>query len=139
MPDGWSEATIGKVEKAYNGTDTKWLDPQGKSQAYVVTYSGYTELKNDRRSMLDDLALSDASLQDALQSSDASVSVSESSGGGPRRTVYFDVDAPTERSLAAVTVDEERLYALFVRSRPSTFSRDADTFRRIQSSFRVLT
>ena len=38
---------------------------------YVTSFNGYPVLKEDRRSLINDLALSDSSLQDALSYADS--------------------------------------------------------------------
>lgn len=140
VPSDWSAATVGKVEKAYSGVDTKFKDPKSKSLAYVVTLAGYTQLKSDRRSILDDLALSDSSLQDSLQSEDVEVSLSESTGSDASEQpyVYFDVGSPNERALVTVTTDGVRLFALFARTSPASFKRAPNTYYRIQNSLKTI-
>ena len=142
VPSSWSSGTVGKIEKAYSGVDTKFKDQRTKSSAYVITLAGYTALKSDRRSILDDLSLSDSSLQDSLQSEDIDVSLSEVTAYPDGKTaqpyVYFDLSSPSEHALATITSDGVRLFALFTRTNPSTFKRDPDTFYSIQNSLATI-
>ena len=101
--------------KATNGTDVLFVNPaSSKQKAYAVSFAGqsYAVLKEDRRSIVNDLALSDSGIQDALTFADEVV-VGERVVDGK---IYADFDIVTgnEAIYLSVTCDGSRLYGLFV-------------------------
>ena len=108
-PEAWKPITVSKTMKATNGTDAKFGD--GKSAVYAVSFVGYPALKEDRRSIISDLALSDSAVQDALSFADE-VLVSERTIDG-QAYASFDIISGPEAYYVAVTCDGSRLYGLF--------------------------
>ena len=104
--------TVNKVEKSTNGTDTRWSNPKLSSEkVYCVTLTGHNKLKEDRQSLLSDLALSDYNLQDAIVGAD-SIEVTERDAYG-QTYIDFDLYGYFGAIFACVTVYGGRLYALF--------------------------
>ena len=114
-PADWTPDTVSKTMKAVNGTDCKFSPPGRKTQSvYAISFQGssYERLKEDRAGIINDLALSDSLIQDALSFAEE-VKVSETKLEG-QDYVYFDiVTGNNEGILVAVTCDGSRLYALF--------------------------
>ena len=54
-----------QTDKSTNGTDARFLSDAGKAgpKVYLTTFGGYPILKPDRKSIINDLALSDYDLQ----------------------------------------------------------------------------
>ena len=127
---------MSKTMKAVNGTDVLFVNPSRPSQrAYAVSFAGqsYQVLKEDRRSIVNDLALSDSLIQDALSFADE-VRVSERTVRG-RPVADFDIVTGNEAIYLAVTCDGARLYGLFVLGGTSA---DNDPARTIRNSLTTL-
>lgn len=135
-PESWKTTTVSKTMKATNGTDVRYADPDNKRRsAYAVSFAGqsYAALKEDRRSIVNDLALSDSGIQDALTFAD-DVVVGERIVDG-KVIADFDIITGNEAIYLAVTCDGSRLYGLFVLG--GSASPD-DPAREIRNSLRSL-
>lgn len=134
IPDGWTMDTVNKVEKSTNGTDTRWSNPKLSSEkVYCVTLTGYNKLKEDRQSLLSDLALSDYNLQDAIVGAD-SIEVTERDAYG-QTYIDFDLYGYFGAIFACVTVYGGRLYALFSVVPDSVLEKDKEQGQRLRNSF----
>jgi hypothetical protein len=131
-------------------------------RVYVTSFNGYPVLKEDRRSLINDLALSDSSLQDALSYADA-VDVVERTED-EQLYVDFDINSGARRRLVAsrrvampralsrwgvrcrscaggrtiyatVTSDGARLYALFCIGATAATE---DLFKMMRASLRTI-
>ena len=64
VPSNWTAQTIGKIEKATQGVDSRWVSPGDKQiLVQVLTLAGYSQLNNDREQIIDNLAVADYELQ----------------------------------------------------------------------------
>ena len=99
----------------------------------MTSFSGYPKLKEDRRSIINDLSLSDSTLQDALSYADA-VDVSERTED-EQLYVDFDIIGGGRTIYATVTSDGARLYALFVNG--ATAATD-EAFKAMRNSLRSI-
>ena len=158
LPDSWKTDTVSKVDKATNGTDARFVDPKNKegawatprcacrrcllrsrvalaraARAYVTSFSGYPRLKEDRRGIIDDLSLSDSTLQDALSYADA-VEVSERTED-EQLYVDYDIIGGGRTIYATVTSDGARLYALFCNG--ATAATD-EAYKAMRNSLRTI-
>ena len=68
VPSDWKSEIVTKQEKGYQGVDARFSksDKGSYPNAFLVTFPGYTKLKEDKTDILDDLAIADATLQDTL-------------------------------------------------------------------------
>jgi len=115
LPQGWKSGTVSKTMKSTNGTDCIFTNPGKKGQSvYVVSFLGasYERLKEDRTSIINDLALSDSAIQDALSFADK-VEVTNKTKNG-QAYADFDIIGGGEAIYVSVTSDGSRLFALFV-------------------------
>jgi hypothetical protein len=136
VPESWKSATVSKTMKAVNGTDVLFVDPARPAQrAYAVSFAGqsYAKLKEDRRGIVNDLALSDSSIQDALSFAD-DVVVGERIIDG-KTYADFDIVTGSDAIYLCVTCDGSRLYGLFVLGGSSAAE---DPAREIRASLRSL-
>ena len=123
-PAGWKSGTVSKVMKSTNGTDCLFSNPAKKSQqAYVVSFLGssYERLKEDRASIINDLALSDSIILDALNFADKVEVVNKTKGG--QAYVDFDILGGGDDIYVSCTSDGARLFALFVTGSDDTQGR----------------
>lgn len=135
-PESYKPTTVSKTMKATNGTDVRYADPNNKKNVvYAVSFAGqsYASLKEDRRSIVNDLALSDSGIQDALTFAD-DVVVGERIVDDVK-IADFDIITGNEAIYLAVTCDGSRLYGLFVLG--GSASPD-DPARTIRNSLRAL-
>ena len=103
------------------------------ARAYVTSFNGSPVLKQDRRSLIDDLALSDSSLQDALSYADDVVVAERTTD--EQLYVDFDIISGGRTIYATVTSDGARLYALFcIGATPAT----DEAFRTMRTSLRYI-
>jgi hypothetical protein len=99
----------------------------------VTSFAGYPKLKEDRRGIIDDLSLSDSTLQDALSYSDA-VEVVERTEDG-QLYVDFDIVSGGRTIYATVTSDGARLYALFCNGATSATE---EAYKTMRNSLRTI-
>jgi hypothetical protein len=135
-PESWKTTTVSKTMKATNGTDVRYADPNSKKNVvYAVSFAGqsYASLKEDRRSIVNDLALSDSGIQDALTFAD-DVVVGERVVDDVK-IADFDIVTGNEAIYLAVTCDGSRLYGLFVLGGSPA---PDDPARTIRNSLRAL-
>eukprot|EP00245_Coleochaete_scutata_P006811 TRINITY_DN21597_c0_g1_i1.p1 TRINITY_DN21597_c0_g1~~TRINITY_DN21597_c0_g1_i1.p1 ORF type:complete len:301 (+),score=54.61 TRINITY_DN21597_c0_g1_i1:48-905(+) len=136
VPSGWKERAISKVEKGTNGTDSEFYNPKKKTEKVYVTFlSGFRRLA-PQDIILNNLALSDVSLQDAISSADRISQTTRETDG----QVYYDyeIDSPLSHQLIAVTCAKNKLYAQFVSAPVSDWNRDSSTLQRVHSSFKTV-
>ena len=99
----------------------------------MTSFNGYPVLKADRKSLINDLALSDSSLQDALSYAD-DVVVAERTEDD-QLYVDFDIVSGGRTIYSTVTSDGARLYALFcIGATDST----AEFFKQMRASLRTI-
>lgn len=114
LPADWKAGTVSKVMKSTNGTDCLFTNPAKKGQsAYVVSFLGssYERLKDDRASIINDLALGDSAIQDALSFADRVDVINKTKDG--QAYVDFDIVGGGDAIYVSVTSDGSRLFALF--------------------------
>ena len=99
----------------------------------MTSFAGYPKLKEDRRGIIDDLSLSDSTLQDALSYSDA-VEVVERTEDG-QLYVDFDIVSGGRTIYATVTSDGARLYALFCNGATSATE---EAYKTMRNSLRTI-
>ena len=99
----------------------------------MTSFSGYPQLKEDRRGIIDDLSLSDSTLQDALSYAD-NVEVVERMEDG-QLYVDFDIVSGGRTIYATVTCDGARLYALFCNGATSATD---ELFKTMRSSLHTI-
>lgn len=99
----------------------------------MTSFSGYPKLKEDRRSIIDDLSLSDSTLQDALSYSDEVVVAERTED--EQLYVDFDIVSGGRTIYATVTSDGARLYALFCNG--ATAATD-EAYKTMRNSLRTI-
>eukprot|EP00244_Chara_vulgaris_P005056 TRINITY_DN2024_c0_g1_i1.p1 TRINITY_DN2024_c0_g1~~TRINITY_DN2024_c0_g1_i1.p1 ORF type:complete len:313 (+),score=54.35 TRINITY_DN2024_c0_g1_i1:119-1057(+) len=134
VPATWKEHVVSKIEKGTNGTDSEFFNPKKRSEKVYLTYLGGVLKLGPKDAILNNLALSDVSLQDALAEAEEIRSDERTDAQGQ---LYYDyeVSAAGEHSLITVTCKRNKLYSLFVRSPEKEFRRDESMLREIWSSF----
>lgn len=137
IPVGWQPDTVNKTEKSTNGTDSRWVNSKlSAERVYCVSLTGYNKLKEDRQSLLNDLALSDYNLQDALIGAD-NIEVSEREVDG-QTFIDFDLYGFFGAIFASVTVYGGRLYAVFSNVPDSVLEKDKDQGKRLRNSLQII-
>eukprot|EP00963_Diacronema_lutheri_P000778 scaffold47_cov334-Pavlova_lutheri.AAC.8 len=139
VPEDWDQATVNKIEKATNGTDSKWTSKKrggGNEKIYLVTFPGYSTLKAQRGEIMNDLAISDYDLQDILSGAE-DVKIHERQVEG---ITYVDYDIYSYKTnvLASVAADGGRLYAWFCWIPTSKWEQDEKMARELRDSFGVI-
>ncbi|GBG77496.1 hypothetical protein CBR_g23941 [Chara braunii] len=134
VPATWKEHVVSKIEKGTNGTDSEFYNPKKRSEKVYLTYLGGVPKLGPKEAILNNLALSDVSLQDALAEAEE---ISTGERTDAQGQVYYDYEFSTagEHSLITVTCKRNKLYSLFVRSPEKDFKRDESMLREIWSSF----
>lgn len=129
--------TVNKIEKATNGTDSKWSSKRSRGEKiYLVTFPGYAKLKPQREDIMNDLAISDYDLQDILSGAD-DFRVQERTVEG---ITYVDYDILSYKTnvLASVAADGGRLYAWFCWIPSGKWDQDESLARELRESFGVI-
>ncbi|GAQ80600.1 psbP-like [Klebsormidium nitens] len=138
VPAGWKERVISKVEKGTNGTDSEWYNPANKKEKIYTTYLGGFRKLGPKENIINDLALSDVKIQDALGSADNFDQRERKDDAGQ---LYYDyeIDNPgSGHTLITVTVARNKLYAVFVMAPNAAWNKDEKMLRRMWSSFRTI-
>ncbi|KAI5682153.1 hypothetical protein M9H77_03381 [Catharanthus roseus] len=137
VPDGWKERLVSKVEKGTNGTDSEFYNPKKKSEKEYLTFlSGFRQLA-PKDVVLNNLALSDVSLQDLIATADSVTSEEKKDENGQLYYVY-EIDGLGAHSLISVTCAKNKLYAHFVNAPAPEWKRDRDTLKHIHESFKTV-
>ena len=137
VPDGWKERLVSKVEKGTNGTDSEFYNPKKKSEKEYLTFlSGFRQLA-PKDVVLNNLALSDVSLQDLISSADSVKSEEKKDEKGQVYYVY-EIDGVGAHSLISVTCAKNKLYAHFVNAPAPEWTRDKDTLMHLHESFKTV-
>lgn len=140
VPENWRGDIINKVEKGVNGIDNRQFPTENnankKEKAYVITFPGYLKLKDDRESIISDLAIGDIQLQDILQGQESF----ESSNRMVDDQLFYDYDITgfNQKCLASATVDGGRLYILFVLTSVNNYNKEKDKYDFMQKSLKTL-
>ncbi|KAL9244621.1 hypothetical protein vseg_018382 [Gypsophila vaccaria] len=137
VPNGWKERLVSKVEKGTNGTDSEFYNPKKKSEREYLTYlSGFRALA-PKDVILNNLALSDVTLQDQIASADTVTSEVRTDDKGQ---VYYEyeIGVADSHSLISVTCANNKLYAHFVNAPAVEWKRDQDMLRHIHQSFKTI-
>ncbi|CDP07760.1 unnamed protein product [Coffea canephora] len=137
VPDGWKERLVSKVEKGTNGTDSEFYNPKKKQEKEYLTYlAGFRQLA-PKDAVLNNLALSDVSLQDLIASADSVTSTERQDANGQ---VYYDyeIEGIGAHSLISVTCANNKLYAHFVNAPAPEWNRDQDALRHLHQSFKTV-
>eukprot|EP00240_Pyramimonas_obovata_P003684 CAMPEP_0118933784 /NCGR_PEP_ID=MMETSP1169-20130426/12480_1 /TAXON_ID=36882 /ORGANISM="Pyramimonas obovata, Strain CCMP722" /LENGTH=362 /DNA_ID=CAMNT_0006876593 /DNA_START=27 /DNA_END=1116 /DNA_ORIENTATION=+ len=132
VPSNWKSEIVTKQEKGYQGVDARFSRPEKGLQAFLVTFPGYTKLKEDKTDILDDLAIADATLQDTLAYADEFTVIEEKNDEG-QLFVKYDVIGESTSLLVNLTTYGGRLYVFFVKIKGSTF--DREMVEKIRNSF----
>ena len=135
VPEEWRAETINKIEKGVTGIDNR--QAAGKAtKAYVITFPGYLKLKDDRDSIISDLAIADIQLQDILAGQETFESRSRTQGD---QLFYdYDISSYDTQMLATATVDGGRIYILVVLAPSNEYRRDEKKFQTIRNSLNTL-
>ncbi|PRQ43926.1 hypothetical protein RchiOBHm_Chr3g0473601 [Rosa chinensis] len=115
VPDGWKERLVSKVEKGTNGTDSEFYNPKKKTEKEYLTYLGGFRQLAPKDVVLNNLALSDVSLQDLIASADEVTSEEKKDDKGQVYYVY-EINGVAAHSLISVTCANNKLYAHFVNA-----------------------
>lgn len=137
VPDGWKERLVSKVEKGTNGTDSEFYNPKKKAEKEYLTYlAGFRQLA-PKDVVLNNLALSDVTLQDLIASADSVTSNQRQDENGQ---VYYDyeIDGLGAHSLISVTCANNKLYAHFVNAPTPEWNRDQDALKHLHQSFKTV-
>lgn len=128
---------MSKVEKGTNGTDSEFYNPKKKSEKEYLTFlAGFRQLA-PKDVVLNNLALSDVSLQDLIASADSVKSEEKKDEKGQVYYVY-EIDGVGAHSLISVTCAKNKLYAHFVNAPAPEWTRDKDTLRHLHESFKTV-
>eukprot|EP00252_Welwitschia_mirabilis_P019540 TRINITY_DN4546_c0_g1_i1.p1 TRINITY_DN4546_c0_g1~~TRINITY_DN4546_c0_g1_i1.p1 ORF type:complete len:238 (+),score=10.43 TRINITY_DN4546_c0_g1_i1:142-855(+) len=102
VPRGWKERLVSKIQKGTNGTDSEFYNPKRKDEKeYLTSLPGFRTLA-PKDTVLNDLALSDVSLQDMITSAD-NIKSKERRLGDTNQLYYdFEIDSPVGHGLIAV-------------------------------------
>ncbi|XP_002964554.2 thylakoid lumenal 19 kDa protein, chloroplastic [Selaginella moellendorffii] len=134
VPQGWKERLISKVEKGTNGTDSEFYNPRRKGEKTYLTYlAGFRKLAN-RDNVLNDLSLSDVSLQDDISQAD-SIKASDKQNDSGQLYYEYEIQGPVAHSLIFVTCAKNKLYAHYVRAPTQDWTRDEPMLRHVHESF----
>lgn len=137
VPAGWKERLVSKVEKGTNGTDSEFYNPKKRSEKEYLTFlNGFPRLA-PRDAVLNNLALSDVSLQDLISGADSVRSEEVTDEKGQVYYVY-EVDSAGAHSLISVTCAKNKLYAHFVNAPAPEWKRDEQTLKHIHQSFKTV-
>ena len=135
VPEEWRAETINKIEKGVTGIDNRQAASKG-TKAYVITFPGYLKLKDDRDSIISDLAIADIQLQDILAEQESFESRSRMRGD----QLFYDYDIAgyDKQMLATATVDGGRIYILVVLAPMNEYRKDEKKFQSIRDSLNTL-
>ncbi|XP_042474968.1 thylakoid lumenal 19 kDa protein, chloroplastic [Macadamia integrifolia] len=137
VPDGWKERLVSKVVKGTNGTDSEFYNPKKKSEREYLTFlAGFRQLA-PMDVILNNLALSDVELQDAISSANSIRSEERKDDKGQVYYVY-EIDGVGSHRLISVTCAMNKLYAHFVNAPTPDWNRDQETLKHIHESFRTV-
>lgn len=137
VPAGWKERMVSKVEKGTNGTDSEFYNPKKRSEKEYLTFlSGFPRLA-PRDNVLNNLALSDVSLQDLISGADSVRSEEMMDEKGQVYYVY-EIEGAGAHSLISVTCANNKLYAHFVNAPAPEWKRDEQTLKHIHQSFKTV-
>lgn len=140
-PDNWKALTVGKVEKGMQGIDTRVGNIKSKAEgAFVVTFgrAGEDNKKfklGDADVTLQGFAGADYDLQDALTTATSKKTYTRDLDD--RKWFNYEVLGPELNYLATITLDEGKVFALFVKTPTKAFKGHEDKFRHIIDSFRI--
>jgi len=133
IPSSWKNEIITKQEKGYQGVDARFSIPTKKStNAFLVTFPGYQTLKEDKSSLLDDLAIADGNLQDTLALAEE-FTITERKNDEGQLFVEYDVIGEGNSILVNLTTYGGRLYVFFVKTKDNNF--DRELYTQIRDSF----
>jgi PsbP len=137
VPDSWKERLVSKVEKGTNGTDSEFFNPKKRTEREYLTFlAGFRSLA-PVDAVLNNLALSDVSLQDQIASADG-VKSSERKDDSGQVYYEYEIEGVGSHSLISVTCAKNKLYAHFVTAPNSEWNRDQDTLRQLHESFKTV-
>ena len=139
VPEEWDQAIVNKIEKATNGTDSKFVSKKrggGGEKIQLLTFPGYASLKPQRGEIMNDLAISDYDLQDILSGAE-DIQIRERQVEG---VTYVDYDIYSYKTnvLASVAADGGRLYAWFCWIPTGKWEQDEKMARELRESFGVI-
>lgn len=139
VPEEWDQAIVNKIEKATNGTDSKFVSKKrggGGEKIQLLTFPGYASLKPQRAEIMNDLAISDYDLQDILSGAE-DIQIRERQVEG---VTYVDYDIYSYKTnvLASVAADGGRLYAWFCWIPTGKWEQDEKMARELRESFGVI-
>jgi len=137
IPQGFQSTTVGKIDKATKGLDSRWVNPKVKGElVFGVTLAGYSVLPTLRSEVLDNLSLSDFDLQDRLtqaeRKEDSLKMVND------QEYYMYEVEGPISVTLASVTTYAGRFFGCFVETTPEAFNADPAKYRRLVDSFETI-
>ncbi|PSC75046.1 random slug 5-like [Micractinium conductrix] len=140
-PAGWKSETINKRDKGTQGVDCRIYNPKQKLQQVFVIVLG--RAGEDNRSFrltnvdstLSGFAGADYDMLDALNDVVLRVDEQREVDG----QLYYDVEfaSPDVHYLSSITVNEGKVYAMFVKSPAKMFEADEAALRAIRASYRT--
>jgi hypothetical protein len=141
-PTGWKSAVPNKVEKGTQGIDCRVFNPRNKNQQIVVITFGRAGEDNKSFRLTDidttiaGFAGADYDLQDAISSATEKTTSERDIDG----QTYYDVliDSPDVQYLSTVTVDQGKVYAMFLKCPTKLFKAEEATLRHVVDTFRTI-
>lgn len=138
VPSTWKERLVSKVEKGTNGTDSEFYNPKKKTEKEYLTYlSGFRALA-PKEVVLNNLALSDVSLQDLIASAEDGVKSKEEKDEKGQIYYEYEIDGATAHGLIKVTCARNKLYAHFVNAPNAEWGKDEQMLRELHDSFKTV-
>lgn len=138
-PTAWTEEVIPKVEKGTNGTDCRFVSSSRKKEkVFLLTLSNEGGSKRfnmdqDPIALLTSLTGSLVSFQDALAEADVSVKAVEKEG---KQFFEYRLDG-ADSYLVSITVEDGRVFGLFVNAPARGFNADGEMLQKIVESFQT--
>lgn len=137
VPAGCKMRLVSKVEKGTNGTDSEFYNPKKRSEKEYLTFlAGFPRLA-PCDAVLNNLTLSDVSLQDLISGDDSVRSEEVTDEKGQVYYVY-EIEGAGARSLISVTCAKNKLYAHLVNAPARKWKRDKQTLKHIHQSFKTV-
>lgn len=141
-PQGWKQITINKVQKGTQGIDSKFIDPKNKNNlVFVIALAREGENSQsfkltDIESTFQGFVVADYQLQDAVMSA-SDIKRTERNVGDQK---FFDyvIKAPNVIYLSSITVDNGKVFAMFVKTSPRSFEEKEKMYRDMIDSFKTL-
>lgn len=90
-----------------------------------------------QENIINDLALSDVKIQDALGSAE-NLDQRERKDDAGQLYYDYEIESPAGHTLITVTVARNKLYAVFVMAPTAAWNKDEKMLRKMWSSFRTI-